>query len=645
MPRCLLRLFVATCVWRVAADDVDFDVHVMLRAAVAAAAAKSPVSPHCHWRQTGGCDPTGERETEKDHSCSANIQKGASGFCDCDGDGTLDEDEKGFKCGEAPLGCAALCPIHGHPKVIPVGEADKVTPSCVSEAARDEFKTSFQAAIDGMLSKTKRSMSRGLADMANSFKSLIEATTCGNMRATEKFLEQAARLNVLSSVRSLGNLDSKVKYEPLKTLSVGGVDIHSELNGLIIAWQLKKGPEETGKAMMEFLWEFEPEPWDEDDEDEQVPRGAYRPAPTITHAPAKQDTPDRNSAEYWQTALNKGFKKLHYEDTDVISADCVSSDAAKAMADVVEQSFNTMMEKNRRSMQKGLKTLSTGVTEFLDLTEAKCPVLKGKQGPKKLRSAAARMNVLAATKSLMNFGVHVEYEPMKNLKVGGVDVHAELNSFILGWINNKGANNVGEAMADFFEDFQEKGEEPEVEAEVEESEGDVDPMVKFTTEALWHAGVPIGGFSSYDGSKPFLPKGCVSKGDRRLMTFESEIGAGLEHMLKKRKKTMQQGLKELADATDKFLTSLDPGCAETEGAQKMLKASKKVMKLTRKTVVDYGTHINYEAMKSLKVANVPIHVELNNFISAWKLRSISEAGKPFGDLMKKLATIDGHDEL
>jgi len=635
MPWRFWRFVVTACICPVITGSVDFDVHLMFQSAVGAAATKSPVSPQCHWRQTGGCDPHGDRETEKDHSCSTSIGKGASGFCDCDGDGEWDDGEKGFKCGEAPAGCAALCPLHGHPKVIPVDEADRVTPACVPDEAREAFKSAFQASVDVMLSKTKRSMSKGLTDMARAFKELIQSTTCGKLRAAEKFVEQANRLSVLASVRGLGNLDSKVKYEPLKTLSVGGVDIHSELNGLIIAWQLKKGPEETGRAMMEFLWEFE--------EDEGDDEATVAPAPTITHAPAPgagSREVDRNGAEYWRTALNRGFQKLHYEDNDAISAACVAGEAAAAMGAVVEQAFSTMMEKNRRSMQRGLRALAEGVTEFLDRTEASCPGLETRRGPQKLRAAAARMKVLASTKSLMNFGVHIEYEPMKNLVVGGVDVHAELNSFILAWINNRGAASVGEAMAAFFEDFQ--GEEEPEEPREEEPAQD-DPMVQFATEALWHAGLPAGGFSSSDGS--FLPNRCLQRGDRRLADFEAGIAEALEHMLKKRMKTMQQGLKELADATDRFLDSLDEGCAETEGGKKMQRAAKKVMKLTRRTVVDYGTHIKYEAMKSLRVANVPIHVELNNFISAWKLRSISEAGKPFGDLMKKLATIDGHDEL
>lgn len=36
------------------------------------------------WRQTGGCDPDGDREPEGDRPCSEKIPRGASGFCECE---------------------------------------------------------------------------------------------------------------------------------------------------------------------------------------------------------------------------------------------------------------------------------------------------------------------------------------------------------------------------------------------------------------------------------------------------------------------------------------------------------------------------------------------------------------------------------
>ncbi|KAF0687736.1 Aste57867_20541 [Aphanomyces stellatus] len=48
----------------------------------------SPVSaeaPHClKWRATSGCDAHGPRDSWYDASCSSTIQKGSSGFCECE---------------------------------------------------------------------------------------------------------------------------------------------------------------------------------------------------------------------------------------------------------------------------------------------------------------------------------------------------------------------------------------------------------------------------------------------------------------------------------------------------------------------------------------------------------------------------------
>merc|ERR1711896_108164 len=102
---------------------------------------------------------------------------------------------------------------------------------------------------------------------------------------------------------------------------------------------------------------------------------------------------------------------------------------------------------------------------------------------------------------------------------------------------------------------------------------------------------------------------------------------------------MQVGLRELADAVDLLLRSTTQGCSSSPGATAIWNGAKKLQKLTRKTVVDYGTHIKYEAMKSLIVGGADIHRELNDFIASWKLRSPREAGTPYGNLMRKLATI------
>merc|ERR1712037_741186 len=108
--------------------------------------------------------------------------------------------------------------------------------------------------------------------------------------------------------------------------------------------------------------------------------------------------------------------------------------------------------------------------------------------------------------------------------------------------------------------------------------------------------------------------------DAVATSFADGVERAVDDMMKKRKRTMQLGLKELADVTDQLLVQMGSDCSRSIGAVVMHRAARKLRTLTRRTVVDYGTHIKYEAMKSLEVGNVAIHMEINKFIAAWRLR-------------------------
>jgi len=230
----------------------------------------------------------------------------------------------------------------------------------------------------------------------------------------------------------------------------------------------------------------------------------------------------------------------------------------------------------------------------------------------------------------MQHGAHVEYEAMKVLKIGGTDVHMELNRFIGHWINHHAPQELGDALADFFEDFKEE-DEPEERTSPEPS----NPVLTMLRDAIRAAQA---------SEEPLdLPASCF--GAAATDVFAAEAEEAIDLMLKKRKRTMQQGLKELADATDKLMAGEQAQCVSSSGAKVIWKTARKLRRLTRRTVVDYGTHIQYEAMKSLAVGGVAIHGELNGFLAAWKLRSRAEAGVPFGHLMKRLSALEGADEL
>merc|ERR1712217_697119 len=64
----------------------------------------------CLWRQTGGCSKDGSnREPDYDLPCTSPVPKDASGFCDCDGDGKMEQSEFGYGCNLSPGTCLHVC--------------------------------------------------------------------------------------------------------------------------------------------------------------------------------------------------------------------------------------------------------------------------------------------------------------------------------------------------------------------------------------------------------------------------------------------------------------------------------------------------------------------------------------------------------
>jgi len=519
----------------------------------------------------------------------------------------------------------------------------EVTPQCVPAMLQATWREGFTSAIDMMLQKTMHGMQHGLLQVAHSVAELIEGTSCGLLAHAgfEKLAEQAERLQVLASAGSLNDLDVTVKYEPLKALTVGGVDIHVELNELIIAWQLNKGPEEMGRALAAFLRDFR------DDSAEVAPTDASVGADSEASSQG-EELHESRTPRFWTEVLQTAMLRLG-GDHELMSEACLSAATARRYGDALEDGIARMLEKTRRGMQSGIQEVATATIAFVDSLHAPCSEAVGAVH---LRSAATRLRVFASAKTLIDFAQHVEYEPMKVLKVGGIDVHKELNRFLVAWIHNGGASELAHGLVDFFEDFKEHevAEEP-VSHHTGESDDGSDNSARVEEEAepevlaILRDAISPASTGSLERDA-VLAEGCLS--EAMSQTFTERVEKALEHMLQKRKRTMQLGLKELADLTDDMfgqMAQVESGCVLSQDVSFITDGARKLRRLTRKTVVDYGTHIKYEAMKGLIVGDVDIHIELNEFIGAWKLRSPREAGVPFGELMRKLATIRGHDEL
>ena len=494
--------------------------------------------------------------------------------------------------------------------------------TCVNASTAAVWYDGFTAAVDTMMQRTKRTMQLGLTSVAKGVLMLTdEMAPCGDQPVLHPLRDRAIRLKVLASTRSLAGLDSTVRYEPLKSLSVGGIDVHLELNALLVAWRMNHGPEAVGQTLAKFLADFS-----EDAEDSSVEPPPEAPeAEATVHGPgALQRTPG-----FWMALLNSAFRRLK-DESQPVSVACVAEGTASLNADKFDEAFGRMMQKTQRSMQHGLKILALAVDSLLLILEEHIACqqpLRSAVGPGKLRAAASRLETLVGTRSLINPGTNVKYEAKQMLKVGAVDVHLELNNLITAWIKDKSPEDVGVALAEFFEDFREEEEEDTGSSQFKGQNTDLSEMLVDAVSAA--------------GGCPDSTSNCFV--DSALDVFASEVDHAIEHMLKKRRKTMQQGLKELSDAVDKVFAS--SSCQSCMGSTVIQKGARKVKHLTRKMVVDYGTYIKYEALKSLEVGGVAVHGELNAFLTAWKLRGVKEAGKPLGILFQRFSTITGHDEF
>jgi len=521
------------------------------------------------------------------------------------------------------------------PGTVANDEVGRITEQCVPQNLQVAWRKNVDDAIGHMLQKTRRLMQRGLRELSEGVTRLLAGATCGDLASLERMKEQANRLGVFASTRSLGNFDGAFKYAPLKVLVVGGSDIHTEVNEFIAAWKLNKGEEDVGQALAALLNDFS--------EDAKETPAPGTPASTGTSEAGARDVADgdldeRRTSRFWADVLRVVLKGLG-GGQDLVSEMCPKAEPAERYADGLEAAFNRMLEKTRAGMRAGLLDVAKATLDFLESLEA-CGMAestwRAATGFNTLRSAASRLTVMASAKTLMNFGRDVVYEPMQTLKVGGIDVHAELNRLIIAWIQKKGAAELGGGLVDFFGDFGEYEEQEDKPPEDANQAAGESEMLSFLRDALAAAADGV------DRAK-LLAGDCLT--EALAVAFADGVERALEHMLQKRKRTMQLGLKELADTSVQLLGKLSYPCAADAGSRVVLQAAKKLSRLTRRTVVDYGTHIKYEAMKSLEVGKVPIHTELNSFIVAWKLRSRREAGTPFGQLMRKCSTIEGHDEL
>ena len=201
---------------------------------------------------------------------------------------------------------------------------------CVNSSTAEQWRNGFAAAVDTMMQRSKRTMQLGLTSLAEGVLLLAEHCEMSTLKG------QALRLKVLASTRSLAGLDATVKYEPLKALTVGGIDVHRELNDLLVAWQMKRGEQELGRSLALFLEDFK-------DEDSSEPEAAVETVPGAL----------QRTRAFWLKLLAAALT-LPEEQLSL----CMPETLPQLKADQLDEAFGRMMQKTQRSMQHGLKILA-----------------------------------------------------------------------------------------------------------------------------------------------------------------------------------------------------------------------------------------------------------------------------------------------
>merc|ERR1719162_682131 len=153
-----------------------------------------------------------------------------------------------------------------------------------------------------------------------------------------------------------------------------------ELNELIIAWQLKKGTEEMGRALASFLRDFTDDST-ETDEPEVI---------------SLEDIHETRTPKFWSEVLQTAMFRLG-GGHELVSESCLSNATARTYGDALEDAIARMLQKTMHGMSTGIKEMATATLAFVDGLEDHC---SGATGAVTLRDSAFRLRVFASAKIL-----------------------------------------------------------------------------------------------------------------------------------------------------------------------------------------------------------------------------------------------------
>eukprot|EP00746_Dinoflagellata_sp_MGD_P121657 gnl/MRDRNA2_/MRDRNA2_56768_c0_seq1.p1 gnl/MRDRNA2_/MRDRNA2_56768_c0~~gnl/MRDRNA2_/MRDRNA2_56768_c0_seq1.p1 ORF type:complete len:210 (+),score=51.05 gnl/MRDRNA2_/MRDRNA2_56768_c0_seq1:60-689(+) len=135
--------------------------------------------------------------------------------------------------------------------------AAKDVEQCLPEGAKTGFVDRIHKVLEYMLQQKRKPMRLGLKNLGVAFGALVEDAEA---KCTSIKLDGAKELHAAASaLKEFGSAKANIEYKKLKTLKVGGIDVHKDLNKWIGTWKKEPKdfkPADCGKALGEFIKKF-----------------------------------------------------------------------------------------------------------------------------------------------------------------------------------------------------------------------------------------------------------------------------------------------------------------------------------------------------------------------------------------------------
>jgi hypothetical protein len=293
-----------------------------------------------------------------------------------------------------------------------------VSEDCFTEADAQALAQNMESSFESLLGQSRRNMSEGLTKIGSSVQSSIDSllTLCGSLHASvgaQRFSNSASRLLEFAPSITSSSTGERIEDDAMHVFEVGGIDAHGEINKLIGSWRKNDRPEVIGENLASFFEDFSEEA-SEDGSLQQEDHEAQIPSMSMI--------------------LRDSFKAVIDDASMEVDTSCFSDPEASAFEASVNAALEHIMKKRKDAMQLGLRELSDAINRLMQSLSSDC---SSSESARVVWKAAQKLQKLTS-QTVADYDTHIQYEAMKSLSVGGVDIHREINAFIVAWsLGNK----------------------------------------------------------------------------------------------------------------------------------------------------------------------------------------------------------------